>query len=346
MNTPFTRRADAFAEALDRAAAGGAVDAAATAAGVAPLIFLAQRLVSVPLRPVGVGPAFRDALLAQATSTLAPGGSAGVSTAAAPTATTAGSGAATSSALGSTVAQLVAGALSVAVAVTGVGVAADRSVPGDAFYGLKRLVERAERGLAGSAEDKAQALSGEASARLAELRLLLAGGPLDSVELQRVDQLIADVTGALDGALDRLAVGAISQELLDELTTAWNSLADLVPALPASAQAGVLGTLAVVNNRLGTLVDGASPVSGVVPSAPASSTFPASPRPSTPGAAVTPSPSITPTTLPAPASPSGVPSTPVPVPTAAPSGPTVPTAAPTAPVPPGLVVPLPELPPS
>jgi len=370
MNTPFTRRAEAFAEALDRAAAGAPVDTAATAAGVAPLVFLAERLGSVPLRPVGMGPSFRDVLLAEAATTLAPASAAPTAPAPAAAASTttsvASSGATVSAlptALTSTAAQLVAGALSLAVAVTGAGFAAERSVPGDAFYGLKKLVERTQRGLAGSALDEARALSDEASARLAELRRLLDGGPLDGADLQRVDQLVADLSAALDGVLDRLAAGDIPQSLLDELTATWNSLAELVPDLPATAQAQALGTLAAINNRLGALVDGASPVNGGVhptpnsavpvghpttapstaPSAGAPTTAPTppvspAPAPTAPAPAATPTgapPSlpVTPTTLPTATNPTGVPSVPI----------VLPTSASPAEVP-GPVVPLPELP--
>lgn len=368
MNTPFTRRAEAFADALDRSAAGSAVDAAAAAAGVAPLLFLVERLTSVPLRPANVGPSIRAALMSQAAVTLAPvagppaapamtapstSTTSAVSTASSTTSavSTAGTPAAAGSvvgglpaALGGTAAQLVAGVLSVAVAVSGAAVGAYRSVPGDALYGLKRLVERAERGAAGSTLEEARALSDEATTRLAELRRLLdrgASGSADRTELERVERLVADLSSALGGVLDRLATGDVPQDLLDELTATWNALAALVPTLPTGAQTAALNTLSLVNNRLGALVDGASPVNGgvrpspdglvpsilptAVPTVPTSSTAP------TPGPVPTPSLPVTPTTIP---SPSPTPSVPVVVPTPGPPAAEVP----------GPVGELPELP--
>ncbi|HVE63135.1 MAG TPA: hypothetical protein VNB94_04980 [Mycobacteriales bacterium] len=347
MNTPFTRRADAFAEALDRAAAGGAVDAAAAAAGVAPMVFLVERLGAVPLRPVGVSPGVREALLAQAGATVTSAGSVSV-----PAAAPAGGGAASTATAGlsGTAVQLVAGALSLAVAVTGVGVAANRSLPGDPFYRLKQLVERSHQGPADVVAEAGN-LSGEAAARLAELQRLLDSGSLDQVDLREVDRLIAEISAALDAALDRMGAGGVTAALLDELTATWNRLAELVPALPAGAQPDALQTLAEANNRLGVLVDGASPVNGGVPAAPhvavptaaPSSTVPpsAAPRPS--GAPTGPNPVVTPTTVPTAVDPTGVPATPIPLTTPTPpSGQSIP--GPTMVEVPGAVVLLPELP--
>jgi len=322
MKTQFTRRAEAFADALEHAATHGAAGAGAVSAGVAPLVFLTERLYAVPQAPVAMGSAFRDALVAEAAATLAP-------VVAAPVAPLAPSlpagpmpGAVLSSAASGAGAQIIAGVLALAVAVTGVGVAADRSLPGDAFYGLKRLVERLQRAGAGSEVAEAAQLAEEAAARVDELRRLLAGGTLTAAAIARVERLLADLTTTLDAALSRLeAAGSVPTAVLDQLTTTWNRLAGLLPSLPESLQRPVLDLLTSVNNRLGALVDGASPVNGGVPHTPAPV--------ETPSGAPTPAPTAVPTTLPT-SLPTTLPTT---LPTSLPTTPTptsFPTALPTA----------------
>lgn len=303
MKTPFARRADAFAAALDAAAAGSP---AASAAGTAPLVELAQRLSSLPQRPLtGLDGAFRTQLLAQSAAALsAPAGpSATAAPATAPAATSAATG------VTGVAGQIVAGAMALAVAVTGVGAATARSHPGDPLHGLRVLMggdRAAVLPTAGAGE-----LSATATDRLADLERLLANNVLDPAAAARVEALVADLSSALNAMLDRLASGEVSAELVDRVTLIWNELADLVPALPTAAQRAALETLSIVNNRLGALIDGASPVSG--PSSrdtspgPSTSPTPASASPTpTATAASSPSPQPSPTWLPLPLT-SGVP---------------------------------------
>ncbi len=328
MKSPFTRRAEAFADALEHASTTGAVPAAH--AGVAPLVFLAERLVAVPQVPVGGAMnGFRAHLMTQASATLAPVTAPGVPsmpTPGVPASTVPSAGTTVPSAvtaaphvLAGTAGQLVAGALAMAVAVTGAGVAAQRSVPGQPFYGLKRLVESIQRANAGSPVDQARQLSDEASARLDELQRMLADGSLSAAAQQRVADLLADLALALDHALDQLTgVGAVPAELVAQLTTAWNTLAELVPSLPAASQPDALAVLSEVNNRLGVIVDGASPVNGGVPHTPAPIVIPTIDVPTAlPTALPTAVPTVAPTALP----------TTVPTPTVLPTA--VPTVLPT-----------------
>ncbi|HVE98194.1 MAG TPA: hypothetical protein VNA12_03350 [Mycobacteriales bacterium] len=328
MKTPFTRRAEAFAAALDRVTAGGTAEPAAAA--VAPLVHLAARLAALPQRPVGMSPGFRAQLVSHAaTPTLLP--------VTAPTVAAQATSAGVVSAATGTAGQIVAGVLAAAVAVTGVGAAAARSKAGDPFYGLRGLAG-GDRQPAMTPLGEADRLAGEAAARLAELRRLLASGELDAAARARIDQLIAELSRALDGVLDRLSAEAPPEALLDEVTRVWNELADLVPALPPGTQRAVLDTLSVVNNRLGAAVDGASPVSGPsrAPSA-TPTTQPSSPQPTTSPSAI-PSSSPSTSSVPLPTGPPG------PLPSGSATPTTLPVPAPPATDVPAPVVPLPELP--
>ena len=71
-----------------------------------------------------------------------------------------------------------AGALAGIVALTGVGVAADRSVPGDLFYGAKRTAESVRLGVSGGDEtERGLRHLHLATARLGELETLSTGSP-------------------------------------------------------------------------------------------------------------------------------------------------------------------------
>ena len=335
MKTSFTRRAEAFAAALDNAAAGAPTDPAVAA--VAPLVHLAGRLATLPQRPMPTLPGVRAELLTAAAAPAAPVAPAAPAATAAATAATSST---TVTAATGTAGQIVAGALSVAVALSGVGAAAARSNPGDLFYGLRDLVTGAPAPANGPL-DRAGELSASALDQVAALRRLLASGDLDAAARARVDQLVAELSASLNGVLDRLSADVAPERLVAEVTAAWNELAELVPALPADTQRAALDLLTIVNNRLGAVVDGASPVNGgtgrpTPPPAPSATASPSRPAP-------TPSPSAVQST-PAPSQ-SAPPSVPVPTVTAIPTSPPItPT---TIPVPPGDAptgFPLPVLP--
>jgi hypothetical protein len=90
-------------------------------------------------------------------------------------------------------ATVTAGAMASVVAVTGVSVAASRSLPGDPFYGLKRTTEGVQLRLAGGEEQEGTRHLQFAAERLGELRRMADGGALSSDDLARVESLLDDM---------------------------------------------------------------------------------------------------------------------------------------------------------
>ena len=237
------RRAEDFEKALS---ANGPADPA-----IAGLLAVAGALAAIPQPRAAFREGLRAQLMAEATSTLA----ASASTAASIPAQAAGGGLRT--ALTQPAMQVATGTLAAVVGVTGVGIGASRSLPGDALYGLKRAVERWQVGLAGNAESEAEALIEHANTRLAEVRALLANG-----DLADVTATLEALKAELDSATGRLLAAArdgsrAAYDRLAEVTAEINTqLVALLPSLPAEAKAAAsqaMSTLNVARAHLATI---------------------------------------------------------------------------------------------
>ena len=215
-----------------------------------------------------------------------------------------------------------AGGMAAVVAVTGVGVAAERSLPGEAFYGVKL-----------AAED-ARLLVARDDASRGRLHLEAAASRLDeAVALSRGTRLSASGTGTLadrgDAALIAKTLAAMDAEYREGsalLMEAWLKdrdrallatlnafsstqlarLTSLAPSLPASVRAQAetsMTLLSTVGTRAESLLSGrcsdtcAGRVGSAVPGSPAGVPCGCTPAPPAgPGA-------TTPTTAPAPPAP-------------------------------------------
>jgi len=240
------RRAEDFEKALS---AKGPVDPA-----LAGLLAVAGALAAIPQPRAAFREGLRAQLMAEATSTLA----ASAGTAASIPAQAVGGGLRT--ALAQPAMQVATGTLAAMVGVTGVGIGASRSLPGDALYGLKRTVERWQVGLAGNAESEAEALIEHANTRLDEIRALLDKGGSDA--LAQVTATLEDLKAELDSATSRLLAAArdgsrAAYDRLDALVADVNrSLMALLPTLPAEAKAAAaqaMSTLNVARAHLATI---------------------------------------------------------------------------------------------
>jgi hypothetical protein len=244
-----TNRTSRRAEDFDRALTAGG---AAADPSMAALVVLAGALATVPQRAT---PAFRDALrtklMAEAAHVLP---AASVPAASVPAATPSGG---LRHVMSKPALQLATGGLAATVAVTGVGVGASRSVPGDTLYGLKRTIERWQVGLAGDKTSEAGALLEHAQTRLDEVRTLLRRG-----DLSRVTSALAALDAELKSATARLLAAAAdgSREAYDALRAALTDfetqLKALYDNLPAGARtefATVFQTLNVATARLNAM---------------------------------------------------------------------------------------------
>lgn len=252
-----TTRIPRQAEEFDRALSGtGSVDPS-----VAALVAVAGALAALPQRPT---PAFRDALRTKLMAEAA-------SMAAAPAASVPAASIPAQAAvrtlpkvLAQPAMQVATGGLAAVIAVTGAGIGASRSVPGDSLYGLKRTVEDLQTDLAGGTLGEANALLGHAQTRLDEVRTLLdrAGGSLTGDALRRVEQTLgeldAEIKAAADQLLSQVRSGSrVAYDRLEAVTADLSrQLVALLSQLPAEARAAaatVLATLNVSRARLAML---------------------------------------------------------------------------------------------
>jgi hypothetical protein len=163
---------------------------------------------------------------------------------------------------------LVAGGAAAVTAVAGVGVGASRSLPGDAFYGLKKTSETVQLALAQGDEAKGKRHLEFARTRLSEVRALAAHGaalptlvpgqPLAASLPQSGDS--ARLTDTLRAMDDETRAGAQdlflayqhsgSTEPLTALhtftQTQYAELMALLPVLPADVQASAKRSLALL----------------------------------------------------------------------------------------------------
>ncbi|MHB8342358.1 MAG: DUF5667 domain-containing protein, partial [Mycobacteriales bacterium] len=229
------KQADRFAALLDGSAHAGSDPALARLAG------LTQRLATLPLRPppplTGAG---RTAVLAAA----AAGAATGAAGARLPHARAAHTGALHAF---TTPAWLpaVSGALAAAVAVTGVGVAAHRSLPGDPFYGLQRAVQLLQVDVAGGGVARAQERLAIARTQLAELAALSHEGGATPA---RVEALLGNWVTQVNAAGAPLArASAVERARLTAFLSAeQRQLVRLLPALPAATSGAVSRALQTV----------------------------------------------------------------------------------------------------
>jgi hypothetical protein len=245
MTTNRTNRAEEFDRALS-AAPGAKVDPT-----MAALLAVTGALAALPQKSA---PAFRDALrtrLMAEAATLAPQVAASVP-AAAPATPSVPAPRSIPKLLQHPALQVATGGLAAAIAVTGVGVGASRSLPGDALYGLKRAVEGLQVGASGGAVGEAGALVEHAQTRLDEVRALAARGDLTGATLARVESALRALESELSSAVDRLLVAArngsrfaydrLSATIAD-LTAQLTALLGDLPPLAAALASQSLGTL-------------------------------------------------------------------------------------------------------
>ena len=264
---------------------------------------------------------------------------------------------------------IVAGAAAAATAVAGVGVGASRSLPGDAFYGVKRATENVQLALTTGQEAKGKRHLEFARTRLHEVEALagtnsaLAGflpgqvGALGHLSNEAKTSTIVATLQDMDaetraGAEDLLAAYASSEsaeplEALDSFTREqFGDLKDVVSALPTDAQPRAerslsLLTVVAARTRQAALGGTGSPATGSGStghpgSSPSTSAKPAktaSPKPGHQGGSAEPSTSPS----------SGVPTVTNPVPTEAPTIPSLPTVVPVPTNLPSTLPPLPSL---
>lgn len=253
---------------------------------------------------------------------------------------------------------VAAGAMASVVAVAGVAVAGDRSLPGQPFYGVKRATENVQLRTADGPVEKGTRHLQFATERLDEVRALTRGR--GSVALGGPGQLSAAGPDA-DLVVSTLAdmdaeTRTGSQLLLDAaeddgsqaplaLLASWSSdqergLAQVLPLLPGGARERAAESLALVGSvgddaaaLLGTAGPGALPTPTAVPTTPSSPGA----EPGEPAASPTPEP----TPAPSPSAPAATPR-----PTASPAGEASPSPAGGGATPSpktGVVLPLPSL---
>lgn len=243
--TPGARRADEFARLLEGSAA---TDDPA----FAPYVALAGALRAVPVS-AGPSPEFRNALRQRLVAVATVQGVGEQQTAAE-----------RMRAAGLTWnfqrrVAIVAGGAAAATAIAGVSVGASRSLPGDAFYGLKRATENVQLALTSGQEARGKRHLEFARTRLHEVEALVGRnsaltavlpGGVDALGTLSDDAKASTVISTLQdmdsetrsGAQDLLAVAANDQssgalQALNTFTRAqYDGLRDVLPELPTSAQ--------------------------------------------------------------------------------------------------------------
>jgi hypothetical protein len=245
MPTTNNRRANDFAALLERPAR--TADPA-----LAPYLALATALRAVPT-PAGPSPEFRGALRQRLVAVATVQGIGQPQTA---TARIREAGITWNF---QRRASILAGTAAAAVAIAGVGVGASRSLPGDAFYGVKRATEDVQLALTTGQEAKGKRHLEFARTRLHEVEALVGRnsalsefmpgtvGALGHLTNEAKTSTIVSTLQDMDaetraGAEDLLAVYADSGSIealhaLDSFTrTQFADLRDVVPALPTLAQ--------------------------------------------------------------------------------------------------------------
>ncbi len=311
------RAAEAFAVALE------------SGAGADPLVRLATRLSAVPLRSASqLSGAAGTPLFAAGL-----GGAAATLPAAAPLAAPAVAPAISSvlpAWAAGPVVQAVTGVLAVAVAVTGAGIGASRSLPGDPLYGIKRAVERLQTELADTPVDEGVLSLDHVETRVDELLGMLTDNGAGSLDVDQVRATLRALDAELRRGtallLDAARTGAThaAQDLIEFTDAQVARLNALLPALPLLLRVDVAHTLQLLEAAKAAAIPvSGNPVPGVPVTPPVAppSGAPATTKPASPGPAPSGSASPTRPASPAPTGTSGAssaspaPSLPVPLPT-------------------------------
>ena len=266
--------------------------------------------------------------------------------------------------------SIVAGAAAAATAIAGVGVGASRSLPGDAFYGVKRATENVQLALTTGTEAKGKRHLEFARTRLHEVQSLvgqnsaltdfipgrvgalghLSSAAKTSTIVATLNDMDAETRAGKNDLIQAYKDSGSAEPLraLDTFThDQFSDLQDVVPALPAEAQpraARSLSLLAAVSAETRQAALGGGSSTGSPSSQPTQSpgTTPAPGRTTSKGGHHkngSTSGSTAPSTSPS----TGVPSVPNPVPTGAPTIGPLPTIVPLPTQLPSNLVPLPSL---
>lgn len=206
----------------------------------------------------------------------------------------------------------VSGAMATVVALTGVGVASSRSLPGQPFYGLKRAAEGLQLDLAGNDTDRGTKHLEFAATRLREVRALVDGGTELAVGSSgllaggralggTLESRITDTLHAFSGettkgrdllegvyrSTGRTAPLRVLTTFAQEQTTRLDSLLAVLPTGTTGAARQALTLVTEVGTTASQLLSMGSCGASCAPQA-AGPTLPAEPVP-TPGAGATPS---------------------------------------------------------
>lgn len=274
-------RADAFAAALDAAHPRGSAGQTLRAGASVPddsLMALVAHLQAMPLAEAAPGPnpAARVAILAAAQELLSPAAASTTASATAPAPLVRTTDHRAAHADGHrplrtpairprirlpqfSLRPLAAGAVAAVIGVTGLGgvaLAAHRSGPGDAFYGLKKATEQLQLGVSGGSTDRAKTRLSFEAARIHELRAI-ASPDASPTEQARIAALLAQIRGDTQDATYPLAYGDVADQkaLWNSANTTIAELRALAPSLPASLQADLNQTIALLSSTQ-TLVSG------------------------------------------------------------------------------------------
>jgi hypothetical protein len=251
--SPTKRRAEHFAELLER-------DARTDDPTLAPLVALSSALQSAVVVD-GPAPEFRAALRQRVVAVATVQG----------VGETAGVTSRVRESAGAWRVQrrlaIVAGSAAAVTAVAGIGIGASRSLPGDAFYGLKRATESVQLAAAQGDEAKGKRHLEFAQTRLSEVKALAARGdalpalvpgePGAAAAPRSGSDRIAETLRAMDaqtraGATDLFLAyqHSGSTEPLDALhaftVEQYADLMALLPALPTDAQSPAKRSLALL----------------------------------------------------------------------------------------------------
>lgn len=274
MPLPVSRRAERFAAALD---GDPSIDDAATQRLVGTTARLGALQVAGPVRTA----AGRAALVAAATGVLAEAAKHAAAPAVHAAASTAATGATTTApaavaqVVGHAVAvKVITGVIALAVIGGGVEAAAQRSLPDQPFYGLKRATEAAQLHLSGGAAAQAKQRLDQAKTRLAEIKALW-----PERDSSAHSQQIADLMTALDQDV-ALATGPLLRaggSAAAELSATVNELQTELAALPDTLAGRGAGAVATSISMLGSLTAAVTGLATLVPGVGPSSVFPAVP---------------------------------------------------------------------
>ncbi len=215
------------------------------------------------------------------------------------------------------IATVALGSVTAVTAISGVGVAASNSLPGDPFYGVKRTVEALQLDLAGSDAAKGQRELEFAATRLGELQQL---GVTDSHAAALLHDMQLDTTAGATDLINAADQSKSTAPLTELGTFAQNQLARLLhlvstPQL-ATAINSATSQLVTIEQQVTQRVNALATLPGGSGSGPGSPTAPAtqSTRPGGRGNSPTSRPSQSPSVTSPPSggtSPSSRPSSPV-----------------------------------